>query len=198
MRRLGAVLCVLIVGALTHCDGVHASGATLAYLNCGLGLSPVPQHYNGSVRLPSTSFAMQGGIARRLSPSVCGSLDLEYFRFGEGASMDAWAGTIPVVESSTALTAMVGLRFEAKKDGVAPFLVSSAGVGHVMVGDFKFEPGRTIPGARFTAPAFAIGAGVRMGSSTSRVRPSVGMHWLNVLTSDEVTNILPIVIGLTF
>jgi len=211
VSQLKTVFCLLMVGALVNCGRAYAKDGTFFYLNSGVGLSPVRQYYGEgsmgsvrSVRLPSASLAMEGGLLRKLAPSISGILDLGYYRFGEGESMDGWADLIPTVEPSTVLTSMVGLKFEVNNlDGPDPFLTSSVGLGHVMVGDMNVDylggkPSARIPGARMTALAFAIGAGLRMGASTSGVRPSVGFRWVRVLTSDEVTNIVPIVIGLAF
>ncbi len=200
-----------MVGALANCGPAYAKDGSFAYLNWGVGLSPVPQQYGANsrgtvsaVRLPSTSLAIEGGLTSKLASSISGIFDLGYYRFGEGESMDGWADIIPTVNPSTVLTSMIGLRFEASNlEGPAPFLTSSVGVGRVMVGDINVdylggEPSVRIHGARMTALAFAIGAGLRMGSSTSGVQPSVGIRWVSVLTSDEVTNIVPIVIGLAF
>jgi hypothetical protein len=176
---------------------------TRIYVNSGLGLSPIPQEYDNDVRLPSVSFAASGGTVLGITEMTSALLELSYFRFAEGEALGGWGSAFARVEPSHVVTAMLGLRVDGSHESrVIPFLTGSIGIGTVTIGDLAIDyldgTSRTVPRDRKTAPAVAVSAGLRTGSSPRGLHATVSIRFLSVLTDDQATNIVPIAIGLEF
>src|SRR5438093_3030396 len=180
-RRVGLLSTMLLI-LNAPCVLALDHGSVRIALNAGIAASTAPEEYGGLMVLPGTGLAVGGGVGRALVGPVLGVADASYFRVGPGQFMGRTFYTDPIMEPSSALTAMVGLELaERDQASLAPFVSGAFGVGHVLIGDMNGNQGGAMLTERprpMTAPAFAFGVGLRTPATPSGLRATLGIRWV--------------------
>jgi hypothetical protein len=189
-----AILLVNAPGALAL-----GNGSIRIALNSGVGVSSAAEEYGGLMVLPAMALTIGGGVATPLVGNVWGVEDVSYFRVGRGQFTGGTTWTDPIMEPSSAITAMVSLELaDREQEQLAPFVSGSLGVGRVSIGDMKVNrmsgPSITERTKPMTAPVFTMGVGLRTAPSSSKLNMSFGIRWVSILTNSGPMNTVPLTI----
>ncbi len=203
MRRRVAALGTILVLFDASCALAHEHGSIRIALNSGIAASTASEEYGGLMVLPGKAIAVGGGFAIALAGPLWGIGDVSYFRIGSGQFWGRTFGMDPSMDRSAAVTAMGGVELAARdQDRLAPFVLGSLGVGHVSIGDMITNQGTGAAWSEstkpMTAPAFALGFGLRTAATSSGLNASFGIRWVSIRMDDRPMNIVPFTVGIAF
>jgi len=174
-------------------------------LEAGVCAIASPRRYNDVVELHGAPEIVSVGASLTPRRFASASLDFGFFNLGRGTLSDFRPpNTVTTVESSSLLTALVGLELRRPTaDRRGPYLTTAIGWGRAFlgaaeVGSLTDPVAIRYPGTRLTGPVVSCGAGVRTPKVLDGPNIQLDVRIVSLLSSGRSVSLIPVTIGFLF
>jgi hypothetical protein len=163
-----------------------------------------PRQYNLAAKLESAPEIVSVGASVQSRKLASLSLDFSFIDLGRGTPSALVANTLITVESSSFVSAMLGLELRRPvPDGRGPYVATGVGFGRAFLGGVRegtrSNPGPMLyPATRISGPVVAAGMGIRSARILKGPSVQLDARWVSLLTGDPRVSLVPITLGFVF
>ena len=200
-------LAMVVSAGLTLVAGVafaNESGDVHFRLQGGVCAIASPRQYNIAARFENAPEIISVGANVRPKRLASMSFDFSFISFGEGTPSALVSNTVTTVESSSLVSAMLGLELRRPvPDGRGPYAIAGVGLGRAFLGGVRegttHDPGPVLyPSTRISGPVIAAGLGVRSARILDGPSVQLDARWVSLLSGTPRVSLVPITLGFVF